>query len=89
MLNASAIPNKIIVEPATNFPSVIKVDMPDTIKVTGIPDSIEVVGFPEFIPLRMPENAVVDMRYTGGPIEMKVVLDPSKLIEAGIAIIQP
>lgn len=87
-IDASSMPTRILVEPAPNFPTVIKVDMPHTLKVTGFPDSIQLVGAPNFIQLVMPDNPVVEMRYTGAPIETRVVLDPRMLIEAGMAIVQ-
>lgn len=87
-IDASSLPTKILVEPAPNFPSVLRVEMPDTLKVTGFPTSIPLVFSQEYIQLRMPENPVVDMRYTGGPIDVRVELDPRKLIEAGMAIVQ-
>lgn len=85
---SSLLTTRILVEPAPNFPKVLKVDMPDTLKVTGFPTSIPLIFSQEYIQLRMPENPVVDMRYTGGPIDVRVELDPRKLIEAGMAIVQ-
>jgi len=73
------IPNRIVVETLTPIPERIlleAVGIPTELRVVGIPDTIEVTGFPEFIPLRMPENAQVEMVYRGAPIEVRVDLQP-------------
>jgi hypothetical protein len=72
------IPSKITIESITPIPSeiLLKTNIPDVLEVKGIPDTIEVIGFPDFIPLKMPDNAEIEMVYKGSPIEVKVDLQP-------------
>jgi hypothetical protein len=54
----------------------LDVELPDSIRVTGIPDVIEVMGnIPSIIQLVMPEKPEVEMVYRGSPIEMKIEMD--------------
>ena len=73
------IPSRITIETLTPIPERIlleAVGIPTELRVVGIPDTIEVTGFPEFIPLKMPDNAQIEMVYRGAPIELKVDLQP-------------
>ena len=83
------IPEKIVLE--HNLPETIQleapknlkldVELPDSLRVTGIPDVIEVMGnIPSIIQLVMPEKPEVEMVYRGSPIEMKIEMDPSSLM---------
>jgi hypothetical protein len=81
-VEADGIPSRILVEPAANFPSTILLDasgIPESIKVVGIPSVISVVGMPTQVQLVMPENPVVEMKFTGVPTTMKLELDMKNL----------
>ena len=82
ILDATNVPRTIFLEPASNFPSVLKMEiigMPKTLQVTGIPDTIEVIdNIPRTIQLVMPENPVVEMRCA--PLELKPSPDLEKLL---------
>lgn len=84
MLDATDVPRKILVEPAPNFPSTLKLEvvgMPQTLQVTGIPKTIEIIeNIPRTIQLLMPENPVIELKYLGAPIEMKPSPDLEKLL---------
>jgi hypothetical protein len=84
LLDAKDVPRSILVEPAPNFPSVLKLEvtgMPATLQVTGIPKTIEIVeNIPRFIQLVMPENPVVNMKWDGVPVELKPSPDLEKLL---------
>jgi hypothetical protein len=84
LLDAKDVPRSILVEPAPNFPSVLKfevVGMPTTLQVTGIPKTIEIIeNIPRFIQLVMPENPVVSMKWDGIPVELKPSPDLEKLL---------
>lgn len=83
-LDATDVPRKILVEPAPNFPSSIRLEvtgMPQTLQVTGIPKTIEIIeNIPRTIQLVMPENPVVEMRWNGVPVELKPSPDLEKLL---------
>jgi hypothetical protein len=83
-LDATDIPRKILLEPASNFPSVLRMEiigMPQTLQVTGIPKTIEIIeNIPRTIQLLMPDNPVVEMRWSGAPLELKPSLDLEKLL---------
>jgi hypothetical protein len=84
MLDATEVPRKILVEPAPDFPSVLKLEvtgMPQTLQVTGIPKTIEIIeNIPRTIQLVMPENPVVEMRWNGVPVELRPSPDLEKLL---------
>jgi len=85
-LDASGVPSSILVEPSANFPSSIKLDassLPSMIQVVGVPSTIELVGAPSEIKLIMPENPVVEMKYSGAPVDVRISLDVDKLTGAG------
>jgi hypothetical protein len=75
VIDGKDIPRRILVEPAPNFPSSLKLEvvgMPQTLQVTGIPQTIEIVeNIPRTIQLLMPENPYIEMRYSGIPLELK------------------
>tara|TARA_Y100000034_G_scaffold38278_2_gene47041 strand:- start:18603 stop:20441 length:1839 start_codon:yes stop_codon:yes gene_type:complete len=69
------LPETIQLEAPDNL--VFDVNMPDSLRVTGIPDVIEVMSnIPSIIQLVMPERPEVEMVYRGSPIEMKVEMEP-------------
>lgn len=83
-LDATDLPRKIIVEPAPNFPSIIRLEafgIPETLQVVGIPKSIEIVGnIPETIQLLMPEDPTIELVYKGAPsFELKMSSELEKL----------
>jgi hypothetical protein len=84
LLDATEIPRKLLVEPADNFPSVLKMEivgMPQTLQVTGIPKTIEIIeNIPRTIQLLMPDNPVVTMKWDGIPVELKPSPDLEKLL---------
>jgi hypothetical protein len=88
-LDATGVPRSIIVEPAPNFPTVIRLelDMPQTLQVTGFPKSIELVG-PSFIQLVLPENPVVRMVYDGAPLQLTLNPEVEKLLK-NLAVVSP
>jgi hypothetical protein len=83
-LDATDVPRRIIVEPAANFPSVIRMEaigIPDTLKVTGIPPTIELVGnIPSAIQLVMPEDPTIELVYKGAPFEIGLSSNVEKLL---------
>ncbi len=83
-VDGSSIPRSILVEPAPNFPSVLRLEvtgMPQTLQVTGIPQSIKIEeDIPRTIQLLMPENPVVLMSYVGLPVELKPSPDLERLL---------
>jgi hypothetical protein len=83
-LDAKDVPRTILVEPAPNFPSILRMEvvgMPTTLQVTGIPKTIEIIeNIPRTIQLVMPENPVVEMRWNGMPVELKPSPDLEKLL---------
>lgn len=83
VIDGKDIPRKILVEPAPNFPSTLKLEvtgMPQTLQVTGIPPTISVVGdIPRTIQLLMPEKPEVAMKWDGVPVELKPHPDLEKL----------
>lgn len=77
-----------------DIPSIIHLEgLPENINVMGIPDFLEVRGMPStiellgmekipsIIQLMMPENPVVNMVYNGDPIEFKLKIDKSALMQ--------
>ena len=84
MLDATDVPRKILVEPAPNFPSVLRLEvtgMPQTLQVTGIPKTIEIIeNIPRTIQLVMPENPEVLMKWNGVPVELKPTPELEKLL---------
>ena len=84
ILDATDVPRKILVEPAPNFPSVLKLEvtgMPSSLQVTGIPKTIEIIeNIPRTIQLVMPENPEVIMKWNGVPVELKPSPDLEKLL---------
>jgi hypothetical protein len=84
ILDAKDVPRKILVEPAPNFPTSIKLEvtgMPQTLQVTGIPKTIEIIeNIPRTIQLVMPENPEIMMRWNGVPVELKPSPDLEKLL---------
>ena len=84
-LDASGLPSTIMVVPGPNFPTKITLDasgMPSTIQVVGVPSTIELVG-PTEIKLVMPENPVVEMKYSGAPVDVRIKLDVDSLTGKG------
>jgi len=78
MFDATNVPRKIMVELAPDFPSILRMDI--TLQVTGIPKSIEVVeNIPRTIQLLMPENPVIELKYSGAAIELKPSADLEKM----------
>jgi len=74
-IDATAIPTALRLEPASNFPTELKLnaeDMPTEVKVTGFPDSIKVDIPSEIVAkLEVPENLEVPLVYKGGPIPIE------------------
>lgn len=80
MFDATNVPRKIMVELAPDFPSMLRMDVTHTLQVTGIPKSIEVVeNIPRTIQLLMPENPVIELKYSGAAIELKPSADLEKM----------
>jgi hypothetical protein len=92
VVEAKDIPKTIKVEPAPNFPTVIRMEafgIPSTLQVTGIPPVIEVVGnIPSTIQLLMPENPTIELVYKGTPFELGVSPNLEKLLSQ-IILVQP
>ncbi len=88
-VDASSMPKVILVEPAPNFPTVIRLelDMPQSLQVTGFPKSIELVG-PSFIQLVMPEDPVVRMVFDGAPLQLTLAPEVEKLLK-NLAVVSP
>jgi len=85
-LDTTDLPRKFIVEPAPNFPSALKLE---PLEVTGVPKSIEIVhDIPKTIQLVMPENPVVEMKYSGAPIDLNVHVNINKTTLSDIIIEQ-
>jgi len=86
-LDATSLPRAISLHVPADFPSRIVLDgtsIPDKIQVVGIPSAIELIhNLPETIQLLMPENPVIQMKYSGDPIEVKIQLDATKLAGDG------
>ncbi len=84
MIDASNMPTRILVEPAPNFPSILRLEvfgMPQVLQVVGIPQTISIIeSIPRTIQLVMPENPVVRMEWNGGPLELKPSPDLEKLL---------
>jgi hypothetical protein len=91
-LDATDVPRRILVEPAANFPSVIRMEafgIPDTLRVTGIPPTIELVGnIPSTIQLVMPEDPTIELVYKGAPFEIGLRPEVEKLLSQ-IIMVQP
>jgi len=79
MIDASAIPTALRLEPIENFPSKIELDasdMPTEVKVTGFPDAIEVKIPSEIVAkLEVPENLEIPLVYKSGPIPIEFPKD--------------
>ena len=83
-LDATDVPRKILIEPAANFPSIIRMEafgVPSTIQVTGMPKSIEIIGnIPSTIQLMMPENPTIELVWKGAPFELGMHPNLEKLL---------
>ena len=78
ILDATQVPKRIMLEPAANFPSVIRLE---PLQVTGIPKTIEIIeNIPRTIQLLMPDDPFIEIKYKGSPFELKLSPNTEKLL---------